>query len=981
MLSFRKNAMLAILFLNVSLLISCSPSPESIYNKGLDYFNGNGVPVDQEKAVYLYRKAALKGHAKAQYDLGYCYYKGIYFLEDKAEAVKWYSMAADNDLVEAQLALAQCYFKGDGVPENKTEAVNWYRKAAEQGDAKAQYSLALCYEKGEGVAVDKAEAIKWYSMAADNNLIEAQFVMAQNNYNGDGVAADKTKAIPLYRKAAEQGDAKAQYSLGLCYEKGEGVTIDKAEAIKWYSKAAENNLAEAQFVMAQYYYNGDGVPEDKTKAIPLYRKAAEQGIVKAQYCLGLCYEKGEGVAIDKAEAIKWYSKATENNLAEAQFIMAQYYYNGDGVAEDKAKAISLYHKAAEQGIINAQLKLASCYYKGDGVSKDLAETVKWFRMAAEQGDAKAQYNLGLCYEKGEGVSVDKTEAIKWYRMAAEQGNVKSQYNLALCYEKGKGVAVDKAEAIKWYSKAAEQGHFQAKKNLVFCNNDIDVDSFFSTQDSSDHVDKDDPLYKAFYSISRYKRIDNINEIIQSLVLEINKKPSILSGYSHSQAALILTTTADIGYNIVIYNVNRTQDNALKNFNSLIDGDISEGNSNLKKLVELKTNKEIATLEEAAMFYEYLYQTVKSSKYGNNEDNRIATIKYIYKFLDTVDRMDRIEGCKKYKPKSFSNLISLKADFEKMANEIVSDRRTKYIISLIINDITEIENNVPEDVQDMDIYSIIEDAQNVQRNNLVNKIRDMGIFEGDTALQKDFSEALLLRDILNSFNSVPNYDLLVQDAQDNEGNIITITDSNGKFHHIKNWEFVVEKESYKIEFKKTIQNYCSGYHKIYLRGVEIIKDFEFKNTIQLLENYKKADTKTKKILLENKEYQTLLSYFSVEMVSLQILDDMDKFLMAVHSFDKALVSGGTPIEDKKQLMLFIHKVTYGAMFTMSTDSFANSLQEISIAMIRVGASGDDVLKMADMTAQSARRSGSNVPTAVINGIKFGLQAMSISRGSR
>ena len=87
------------------------------------YANGRGVPEDDAKAVYWYRKAAEQGIAKAQSNLGLMY---------------------DN---------------GEGVSEDDAKAVYWYRKSAERGHAKAQYNLGLMYDNGYGVSEDDAKAV------------------------------------------------------------------------------------------------------------------------------------------------------------------------------------------------------------------------------------------------------------------------------------------------------------------------------------------------------------------------------------------------------------------------------------------------------------------------------------------------------------------------------------------------------------------------------------------------------------------------------------------------------------------------------------------------------------------------------------------------------------------------------------------------------------------------------------------------------
>ena len=79
-----------------------------------------------EQAIKILKPLALKGVAKAQYDLGIMY-----------------------DI-------------GQGVAQDYAEAIKWYRLAAEQGLAIAQYNLGVTYERGQGVAQDYAEAVKCY---------------------------------------------------------------------------------------------------------------------------------------------------------------------------------------------------------------------------------------------------------------------------------------------------------------------------------------------------------------------------------------------------------------------------------------------------------------------------------------------------------------------------------------------------------------------------------------------------------------------------------------------------------------------------------------------------------------------------------------------------------------------------------------------------------------------------------------------------
>ena len=56
----------------------------------------NSGPSDAGRAVTLYRRAAARGNALAEYNLGFCYESGMGVTADKTEAAAWYRKAAVN---------------------------------------------------------------------------------------------------------------------------------------------------------------------------------------------------------------------------------------------------------------------------------------------------------------------------------------------------------------------------------------------------------------------------------------------------------------------------------------------------------------------------------------------------------------------------------------------------------------------------------------------------------------------------------------------------------------------------------------------------------------------------------------------------------------------------------------------------------------------------------------------------------------------
>ncbi|MFA6922504.1 MAG: hypothetical protein WC216_11735 [Gallionella sp.] len=176
---------------------------------GRMYLKGNGVQMDFNKSIILFRKAAIQGLPNAQNNLGVM------------------------------------YAAGSGVTQDYKQATEWFRKAADQGYAIAMNNLAGMYENGLGVKPDYVEAAKWRNKAKgiesakDNDLVEIKTV-GSNEYE-KGLEyyyryAFK-EAFELIRKAAEKGNPEAQMKLASMYQYGQGVQRSDSQSQYWANKA------------------------------------------------------------------------------------------------------------------------------------------------------------------------------------------------------------------------------------------------------------------------------------------------------------------------------------------------------------------------------------------------------------------------------------------------------------------------------------------------------------------------------------------------------------------------------------------------------------------------------------------------------------------------------------------------------------------------------------------------------------------------
>ena len=102
---------------------------EAIVNLGNLYVTGSGVKLDKKKAERLYRTAADRGIALAQYNSGLLLYSEQRF----EEAFRLYALAADQGHTDAENNLGCCYMTGEGTEVDLGKARCWFERAAAKG--------------------------------------------------------------------------------------------------------------------------------------------------------------------------------------------------------------------------------------------------------------------------------------------------------------------------------------------------------------------------------------------------------------------------------------------------------------------------------------------------------------------------------------------------------------------------------------------------------------------------------------------------------------------------------------------------------------------------------------------------------------------------------------------------------------------------------------------------------------------------------
>ncbi len=131
---------------------------------GLMFENGQGVPQSYSEAWGWYGRAVIGEDAVALFKVGFMHYMGLYVAEDPVLAKPLFRQAAEKGHAEAQYYLGLLYENGKGVTKNLVEAHKWYNLAVSYGYENAIGSKNRVEKLMEPVQIIEAQrkALDWF---------------------------------------------------------------------------------------------------------------------------------------------------------------------------------------------------------------------------------------------------------------------------------------------------------------------------------------------------------------------------------------------------------------------------------------------------------------------------------------------------------------------------------------------------------------------------------------------------------------------------------------------------------------------------------------------------------------------------------------------------------------------------------------------------------------------------------------------------
>lgn len=139
-----------VFFLTVLILVPTSSVLAGTLERAVELAaHGNFAP-----AFCLIKPLADGGNAEAQYHLGWMYANGEGMSIDDERAVSYWHRAAQSGHAEAQYRLAIAYLNGEGTRKNMAQAVKWLGHLMRHGEEDARDLLAQLFREREPVVVD-----------------------------------------------------------------------------------------------------------------------------------------------------------------------------------------------------------------------------------------------------------------------------------------------------------------------------------------------------------------------------------------------------------------------------------------------------------------------------------------------------------------------------------------------------------------------------------------------------------------------------------------------------------------------------------------------------------------------------------------------------------------------------------------------------------------------------------------------------------
>jgi uncharacterized protein len=165
------------------------------------------------------------------------------------EAIRLFKRAALRGYAPAEFSYGVALSFGEGVPRNKKAALFWYRRSAAHGFPAAAYNVGHFLENGIACAADQEKAAHWYRIAANMGDSDAEVSLGnlwEDHMRSTQIFEHEKWVLFWYRQAAKHGNPNGIFNLALCYLHKLGVKKNRRTYMRLLTKAAKAGQVTAK---------------------------------------------------------------------------------------------------------------------------------------------------------------------------------------------------------------------------------------------------------------------------------------------------------------------------------------------------------------------------------------------------------------------------------------------------------------------------------------------------------------------------------------------------------------------------------------------------------------------------------------------------------------------------------------------------------------------------------------------------------------
>lgn len=395
--------------------------PQAAEALGDAYINGEGVEIDDVKALTFFEFAADHGRTTAMLRASELLLnkRSKESTERARELLERAARAGEANTYETLAQLAAGRFGGE--PDFAAE-LRYLREGASLPGASASLLAALgkAFEGGGGLPADPVEAFAAYSRAAV--LGDAGAYLSMYELTSDGRVKVNSNPISYVRAAANLGSESAMAELSKAYACGTNVQQSELLARRWSDRAAAVGDSGTLISMGRRaLVDGDAGKEQYFRDV---RRAARSGDLKSQILLSEAYRNGIGTVVDETAATQWRNFALSDKVLrdEALLELARLNLSGDVVGPVQVSAALEYLNQAGEDNPAVAYELGKIYVDGiGGTPRDKLLGTRHLVDAAQHGYISAMLRLAEMDLTAEQAGGKNSES--WLEQAARSNNM------------------------------------------------------------------------------------------------------------------------------------------------------------------------------------------------------------------------------------------------------------------------------------------------------------------------------------------------------------------------------------------------------------------------------------------------------------------------------------------------------------------------------------------------------------------------------